>query len=192
MDWIINNWVELAGAILGLAFVVLEIKQHVLLWPVGIAMSIFYVFVFFDARFYADMTLQFYYIVVSIYGWYWWLFGHQKTNQPEILITHLPKKSMLPLTLITCALTFIMAFVLKNYTDSPVPIGDAFTTALGVTATWMLARKYLEQWLLWIVANAVSLGLYMYKDLYPTAVLFFVYLILAFVGYYNWKRMMKL
>jgi len=89
-------------------------------------------------------------------------------------------------------LTFIMAFVLKNYTDSPVPIGDAFTTALGVTATWMLARKYLEQWLLWIVANAVSLGLYMYKDLYPTAVLFFVYLILAFVGYYNWKRMMKL
>lgn len=187
MNWIIEHWVELIGALLGLVFVLLEIKQHILLWPVGIATSIFYIFVFFSARFYADMALQFYYVGVSIYGWFWWLRGSQKNNI-EIPVTHIPPQIVLVLAVITLVLFVCMAFVLQTYTDSPVPVGDAFTTALSITATWMLARKYLEQWLVWIVVNGVSLGLYVYKELYPTSVLFFVYFILAFIGYYNWKR----
>jgi len=188
MNWIIEHWVELIGALLGLVFVLLEIKQHIFLWPIGIATSIFYIFVFFSARFYADMALQFYYVGVSIYGWVWWLRGSKHTNKPEIPVTHVPSRMIIPLALITFLLCIVMAFVLQTYTDSPVPVGDAFTTALSITATWMLARKYIEQWLVWIVVNGVSLGLYVYKELYPTSVLFFVYFILAFLGYYNWKR----
>ncbi|HOL98307.1 MAG TPA: nicotinamide riboside transporter PnuC, partial [Bacteroidales bacterium] len=78
--------------------------------------------------------------------------------------------------------------ILKNFTDSDVPLGDAFTTALSFTATWLLAKKYIENWFFWIVVNIVSTILYVYKGLYPTVVLFTILTLLAFVGYHKWKK----
>lgn len=89
------------------------------------------------------------------------------------------------------ALIFIViAFILVRFTDSPVPYGDSFTTTLSIIAMWMLAHKYIEQWWLWIAVNVVSTGLYFWKGLYPTALLFVVYSIIPFFGYFKWKKMM--
>jgi len=92
---------------------------------------------------------------------------------------------------ITVILSVIIGFILDNYTDSPVPYWDAFTSSGSVVATWMLARKYLENWLFWIIVDFVSMGIYIYRDLYPTVLLFFVYTSMAFIGYINWKKDLK-
>ncbi|MFB6340374.1 nicotinamide riboside transporter PnuC [Saccharicrinis sp. FJH62] len=198
LDWIIKNYVEITGALLGILYLWFEIKQNKLLWPLGILTSAFYIFIFFSAKFYADMGLNVYYVVISIYGWYYWMKGgkrkeSEEQSENEVVSEELPVSRIttrLALTLlgVTIPVFIVIAYVLVSWTDSPVPYWDAFTTALSITATWMLARKILEQWLVWILVNAVSLGLYIYKGLYPTVVLFFFYTVLAIVGYYRWRR----
>ena len=84
----------------------------------------------------------------------------------------------------------LLFLILRNFTDSPVPLGDAFTTSLSIVAMWMLSRKYLEQWLFWVVVNVVCVALYFWKGLYPTAILYTVYVIVAVLGYFRWKRLM--
>lgn len=190
MDWIINNYIEITGAVLGVLFLFFEIRQSALLWPTGILTSLFYIYIFYTAQFYADMGLQVYYVVVSIYGWYYWLKGKSAEDKNVPLIRLSPRLALI-LLLITIIVFIVIAYVLLNFTDSPLPYWDAFTTALSVTATWMLARKILEQWWLWIVVNIVSLGLYIYKGLYPTVVLFAFYTVLSFVGYTMWNKTYK-
>lgn len=203
LDWIINNYIEITGAALGILFLIFEIRQNALLWPLGILTSAFYIAIFFNAKFYADMGLQVYYVLISIYGWYYWLKGskakqsdrqreeqseHEKNRSEALAVTRIRPKLALTLLLLTMPLFMLIAYILINFTDSPVPYWDAFTTALSITASWMLARKILEQWFVWILVNAVSLGLYMYKGLYPTVVLFVFYTVLSIVGYYEWKK----
>ena len=189
-DWIIRNYIEITGAVLGVLFLYFEIKQSAWLWPTGILTSLFYIFIFYQAQFYADMGLQVYYVAMSIYGWYYWLRGSAQSPNHDLPIVRLSSKLASILGLLTIAVFFAIVYVLMNYTDSSVPYWDAFTTALSITATWMLARKIIEQWGVWIVVNIVSLGLYIYKGLYPTVVLFAFYTVLSFVGYYQWKRQM--
>jgi nicotinamide mononucleotide transporter len=190
-EWLIINAIEITGAVLGLLFLYFEIKQNPLLWPLGLLTSLFYIVIFFNARFYADMGLQFYYVLISIYGWYFWVKGGKDGDSVELPVSRVSLKQAFWLIIITIPLFFVIVYILKNYTDSPVPFGDAFTTALSITATWMLARKILEQWLVWILVNAVSLALYIYKGLYPTVVLFVFYTLLSVVGYIKWKQTLK-
>ena len=190
MNWLLNNYIEVLGTVTGLIYLYLEIKQNIWLWPLGIATSAFYIFVFFKAKFYADMGLQVYYLLISIYGWWHWLYGGESKKKDDLPITNTTTKVWVQLSIASLALFGIMAVVLKNLTDSPVPIGDAFVTALSITATWMLARKLIEQWWIWVVVNLMSLGLFIWKELYPTSVLFFFYFTMAVVGYYEWKKEM--
>lgn len=191
MDWLVNNYIEVIGAVTGLIYLYLEIRQNIWLWPVGIVTSAFYIHIFFASKFYADMGLQVYYLVISIYGWYHWLTGGKAQNRDDLPVTRIDWRTALFLLPVTAVIFAIIAFVLIRYTDSPVPLGDAFTTALSITATWMLARKIIEQWWVWVVVNLVSLGLYVYKGLYPTSVLFFFYFSMAIVGYFEWKKAME-
>ncbi len=186
--WIWTHFIEVFGALTGLIYIYFSIKEKIWLWPTGIITSAIYIYVFFISKFYADMSLQIYYLIISIYGWIYWKKGSKKEKLP---IIHTPLKIALILSVITFILFWIMAFVLKNYTDSPVPYWDAFTTALSITATYMLARKYIEQWLLWIIVDSVSACLYFYKQLYATVILFIVYTILAIAGFLQWKKIMK-
>lgn len=183
---------ELLGTVLGLIYLYLEIKERIWLWPVGLATSALYVAVFYTSKFYADMALNIYYVLISVYGWYLWLFGQTSTKHEHVplRIQRTPTHLWLWLTASFAVFFFLLWWILKDFTDSPVPLGDAFTTALSIVATWMLTRKYIEQWWLWVVINAVSLGLYIWKGLYPTSVLFFFYTTLAVVGYYKWKQKM--
>jgi nicotinamide mononucleotide transporter len=185
MNWIIDNIIEIIGTLAGLVFLYLEIKQNKWLWPVGLVTSVMYIYVFFVAKLYADMSLQFYYVFISVYGWIAWSRGSTKAELP---LTKLSYKLFLILLGASVLIYFLISYLLVNYTDGSIPYWDAFTTALSIVATWMLARKILEQWLVWVLVNAVSLCLYIYKGLYPTSILFLFYTILAVVGYVQWKK----
>ena len=187
--------IEIIGAAIGLIYLYLEYKANVWLWPVGIVMSIFYVVIFFHGKFYADAAVYLYYIGANAYGLFQWTRSRKKTLgedevTKELPITHVPAKRILPLAAITFTLWMILYLILRTVTDSPIPLGDAFTTAVSIVATWMLAQKYLEQWMLWIVVNIVSTILYFWKGLYPTGILFIVYVIVAVLGYFRWKKEM--
>ena len=188
LNWLQNNYIELIGTISGLIYLYLEIKQNLWLWPLGFITSAFYVYIFFVSKFYSDMGLQVYYLVISVYGLYHWLYGGNKGKVDSLSVTHVSRKHIFWLSMATIVLFFIIEYILEHHTDSPVPIGDAFTTALSITATWMLARKIIEHWWLWVIINSVSLGLYIYKGLYPTSVLFVFYTTMSILGYYQWRK----
>ena len=188
MYWWSNHYIEIFGALTGILYVILEIRQSIWLWPVGLITSAIYIWVFFTSKFYADMGLQTYYVIISIYGWYWWLKGGKRYNIESLPVTRAGIKTLIILFTVFVVLFALLWYVLLNYTDSPVPVGDAFTTALSIVATWMLARKIIEHWMLWIIADLVSMGLYIYKGLYPTVVLFAVYTVMAVIGFREWKR----
>ncbi|RKD89709.1 nicotinamide riboside transporter PnuC [Mangrovibacterium diazotrophicum] len=189
-SWLVANWVEVTGTILGFVYIFLSIKQNILTWPVGLLSSALYVYVFFVAKFYADMALQVYYVVVSLYGWYFWLKGNPKEDS-QLEVSQTPQKLWLWLVGASVLFFVLIEFVLQHYTDSPVPMGDALTTALSLVATWMLARKYLEHWLIWVFVDFFSAVLYAIKGLWPTFVLFMVYTVMAFVGYLKWRNELK-
>jgi nicotinamide mononucleotide transporter len=200
-NWLTNNSIELFGAITGLMYVVLEINQKTWLWPVGIITSAVYVWVFFTGKLYADMSLQVYYVVISFLGWYWWLKGSGRRAQGAggqgdvkdhiakvLQVTHIKLRLAIKLAVILIVLYIGIYLVLSNLTDSPVPGWDAFITSLSVIGTWMLARKIYEHWYLWIMVNSVSVMLCLMRGLYPTVALYAVYLVMSFIGLYQWRK----
>lgn len=191
IKWLSGNYIELLGAILGIAYIFFSIRQSILTWPVGLLTSLLYVWVFFVSKLYADMGLQMYYVAISIYGWYEWLFGNQTNHAESIKVSRINFRLGIILSIVSILLFFVIWFILKNYTDSSVPMADSLATALSIVATWMLARKILEHWLIWIFVDAFSIGLFWYKDLMPTVVLFVVYTVMAYIGYREWKQEFK-
>jgi len=188
IEWLLGNAIEILGAILGILYIFFSIRQNILTWPTGLLTSILYVVVFFQAKLYADMGLQVYYVFISIYGWYFWLKGKKPAENSQVPVRLANKKLRWILVLASVILYVIIFYILKNFTDSDVPKMDAMTTALSIVATWMLAKKYIRHWLIWIFVDAVSAGLYVYKGLWPTVILFIVYTIMAVLGYIEWKK----
>ena len=191
LEWLVNNKIELLGAILGIAFIFFSIRQNILTWPTGLATSALYIVVFFQSKFYADMGLQVYYVAISIYGWYYWIKGNKPNNSTTVPVRRTSKNLWLKLIAIAILLYFAILIILLNFTDSDVPFMDSFTTALSIIATWMLAKKYIEQWLIWIFVDIISAGLYIYKELWPTVILFIVYTVMAYLGYIQWRKDLK-
>ena len=208
-NWISNNFIEIFGAVTGIIYVFLEIRQTIWLWPVGLVTSAVYIWVFFASKFYADMSLQGYYLIISCLGWYWWAkgtgHGAQSTEQKkewengregkwessELQVTHLKLRTGIVLAIVFVLLYIMMWFVLTRLTDSPVPVRDSFITSLSIVATWMLARKIYEHWFLWIVVNFVSAVFFLTRGLYPTVILYAVYGIMSFVGLAAWRKTIK-
>jgi len=186
--WIVGNKVELSGALLGILYIFFSIKQHILTWPVGLLTSVLYIIVFFKSGFYADMGLQFYYVFISIYGWYYWLKGGDKKEEEDLPVRKITRDVLVKSTLATVLIYAFILFILIRFTDSTVPFMDSFTTALSIIATWMLAKKYIEHWYIWIIVDSVSAGLYVYKNLYPTVILFLIYTVMTIIGYFEWKK----
>ena len=184
------EYIEIAGAVIGLLYLYLEYRASVYLWPVGVIMPLFYIYIFFVSRFYADMGIYIYYLFASIYGWIRW--NKSASQEQGLAITHMPFRYWSIALLALSILFAVIAWILIRFTDSPVPFGDSFTTALSIVAMWMLANKYIEQWGLWIGVNVVSCVLYAWKGLYPTALLFVVYSIVPIFGYIKWKQLMLL
>ncbi|HVN57934.1 MAG TPA: nicotinamide riboside transporter PnuC [Bacteroidales bacterium] len=198
--WILNNWIEIFGAVTGIVYVFLEIKQNLWLWPVGIVTSAVYVWIFLHGKLYADMSLQCYYLLISVAGWYWWMRGRTRRRRDEeterqdegerheLRVTRIKPRLALILLAVFAGLYVSMFFVLGSFTDSPVPGFDAFITSLSIIATWMLARKIYEHWFLWIIVNLTATGLFLYRGLYPTVVLYAVYCSMSFSGLREWRK----
>ena len=182
---------ELIGTFIGLIYLWLEYRASIYLWIVSIIMPAIYIFIYYEAGLYADFGINIYYLGAAVYGWLIWKYGNKTKEQKELPITSMPKRNWLKLFIVFIIAQFVIAWALINFTDSNVPWWDAFTTALSIIGMWMLARKYLEQWWIWIVVDIVCVGLYMYKELYFTSGLYALYAIIAISGWWNWKRLMK-
>jgi nicotinamide mononucleotide transporter len=193
-DWLTNNFIEIFGAVTGIIYVFLEIRQTIWLWPVGIVTSAVYIWVFFTGKLYADMSLQGYYLVVSILGWYWWVRGSRRKGkvppdqESELKVSRLSLKPGIILAVVFFMLYAALFEVLRRFTDSPVPAFDSFITSLSIIATWMLARKIYEHWFLWIVVNASASVLFLTRGLYPTVILYIVYCAMSFAGLKEWRK----
>lgn len=182
---------EIFGTLVGLIYLWLEYRASIYLWIASIIMPAIYIFVYYDAGLYADFGINIYYLVAAVYGWLVWKYGHKPAEQNELPITKMPKRNWLKALVVFVVAQFLIAWILINFTDSDVPWWDAFTTALSIIGMWMLARKYLEQWWVWIVVDVVCVGLYLYKGLYFTSGLYALYSVIAVFGWLNWKRLMK-
>ncbi len=185
-EWILDHYVEVCGTLTGLLYLGFSIRQHYLTWPVGLLNALFYIAVFFSSKIYADMTLQFYYVGISIFGW--WSWHHGSAPGHSLDVTRTGTDLWLKIMSVFLLLFAVIACVLVKFTDSSVPYWDAATTAMSIVATWMLARKKIEHWLIWVLVDAISIGLFIVKELYPTAILFLVYTILAVYGFIEWKK----
>lgn len=183
------NFLELLGALVGLVYLYLEYKANIFLWVVGVIMPAIYLVVYFQAGLYADFGIQIYYLLAALYGWTFWSAGSGK-KKAELSISSMPVRFVMPAFLIFAASLLIIAWILTNYTNSTVVWTDSFTTALSIIALWMLAKKYVEQWLAWIAVDAVSSVLYIYKGLYFTSALYALYTIIAVFGYFAWRKKM--
>ena len=189
MDYLIKNWVEITGAVLSLIYLYLSIREKSALWIFGFISSLLYIFVFYRSKLYADMSLSFYYLGVSVYGWINWQRNADTTQHTKLQITRINGKKQMLQYVLGIVVTYLAYYLILQYlTDSPIPVADSVVGALSVVATWMLAKKKIENWLVWIVVDAFASGLYFYKELYPTAILFAIYTCMAFVGYNQWKR----
>ena len=184
------NILEMAGVLTGLLYLWLEYRASIYLWPVSIVMPAIYTVVYFKAGLYADSRINIYYMLAAVYGWCMWC-GKRGNSQKKRNITCMPLRFYALSALVGMLLFFPMGWLLASFTDSDVPWWDSLTTALSVVALWMLARKYVEQWLLWIVVDVLCCALYVYKELYPTAALYGLYAVIAVFGYMKWKKMMN-
>ncbi len=188
------QYIELLGTIVGLLYLWLEYRASIYLWVASVVMPAIYLVIYYDAGLYADFGINIYYLIIAIYGWAAWRYGFsigRGSEGRELPISHTPARRWLPLAAITGVVFAVIAWVLINLTDSSVPYADAFTTALSIVGMWMLARKYIEQWWVWLVVDVASVALYIYKDLYFTAALYALYAVVAVFGYRKWKKLMS-
>ncbi len=193
MEFFAEHWLDILTTILGLIYILLECRASIALWIVGIIMPALDIYLYYSHGLYGDAGMAVYYTVAAVYGYAVWKFGKKK-NQKEGMqmpITHFRKKLILPTTIFFFAAMAATYYVLTNYTDSTVPLLDSFTNALSFVGLWALARKYIEQWFVWIIVDAVSCYLYINKGIPFKAGLYGLYVVIAVWGYLKWKRMMK-
>ena len=176
---------EALGFITGAICVWLTVKQNIWNWPIGIANNVFYIVLFFEARLFADMSLQIVYVVLGALGWYWWL--HGGADRTRLLVSKINLPHAAVLAVITIVATTSLTFFLQSVNDS-APFLDALTTVLSLVAQYMLTRKLLENWYVWITVDVIYIGLYIYKELYLTGFLYAIFLGMCIVGLVQWRK----
>ncbi len=183
------NWIELFAVLFGILLsiaVYCNTREVVWGWPLGIVSVILSAILFYDVRLYADWVLQVIYVVLGFYGWYVWLYGSSK--QSALSVSRLSRNRLPTLLVMGGVGMLIIGYLFDRYTDAELVYWDAFTTSFSLVGQYLLARKKIENWLLWIVVDAVASGIYVYKELYLIALLYFLYLGLAVYGYRTWQK----
>lgn len=181
-----TSWLEITSFMLAVVMVYFNIRQSPWGWLFGITSSALYAIVFYGARLYGDMGLQFFFIGVSLWGWYQWLFGGAQHH--GLAISWLNRRGWI-VTLAGWLLAYlILSWFLRSYTDTDVPHLDAFLTAGSVVGQFLLSRKKIENWHVWILIDLIYIGLYIHKHLMLTAVLFAIFVAMAIVGLLAWRK----
>lgn len=178
---------QIVGTLLGLLYLWLEYKANIWVWIVGAIMPMVHGVLYLSSGIYADAAMQLYYVAAGIYGLCVWLRG-SKREEKRVDIQFTPRKWIFSLVLVYLVLHVVLYFMLSEFTDSRVPFFDSMSTALSIVAMWMLSRKLVEQWLVWLVVDMISVGLYLYKGIPITAMLYTLYCALAVAGYMRWRR----
>lgn len=176
---------EWLATISGFLCVYLAAKQHILNWPISIISVAIYAYLFYHSKLYGDAILQIYFFGTAIYGWYFW---RKISTQAERPIRQISRKQGFYILLAILGLTLCLGLGLDTYTDSDVPYIDAFCTAMSFVAQFLMTRKILQNWLLWIVVDLCYIPLYLHKNLLLTAVLYFAFTLVAWKGYQDWKK----
>ena len=182
------QWLELAAVALAVLYLLLAIRQNIWCWAAAAVSTALYLFIMHAARLYAEAALQIFYLAMAAYGWYQWRRGG--ANHQGVEVSTWPMRKHLIAALVVFTLVLISGGLLQRFSDAALPFADAFTTWGAVVATWMVARKILENWIYWFVIDAVSVYLYVSRELYFTSVLFVAYLVMIVFGYRSWKRSM--
>ena len=208
-EFIVAHWLDITTTVLGLAYILLEYRASVWMWAVGFLMQSLGIVLYYQKGLYADCGMEFYYLTVTVYGWWRWVAaprrskgrsvgspafddaGKRAVEAQALPITHFPRRLVLPWLALAGTLWAVIYWLLVTFTNSNVPLADSFTTALSLVGIWALAHKYLEQWFIWLAVDVVTCVLYFYKDIPFKASLYGLYVIIAVMGYFKWRRMMQ-
>jgi nicotinamide mononucleotide transporter len=180
------SWLESVAVVTGIISVYLSVKQRIWSWPTALVNVALYFLVFRDAKLYADMGLQVIYFVLSLYGWYEWMYGGE--NKTELKVSRANSKMAITLLAIGVTGVALLGTLFARYTDAALPYMDSATATTSLIAQWMMTRKVLENWAVWIAVDVVYVGMFIYKHLYPTAGLYAGFLVLAVMGHVQWRR----
>ena len=182
------NVFEIVGVVTGILGVWLTTRQKIWCWPVGLVSVLAFAVVFFRARLYGAMGLQLVYVGLVAYGWYSWLYGG--TGHHALTVSRLRRRLAMFLAIGGSIVGVVMGFWLRRQTDEALPYLDGFTTSFSLVAQWMQARKYLENWLVWVVVDLIYVGMGLSQGLTLTAGLYAIYVGLALLGFRDWRRSM--
>ena len=184
-----GNWQELVGSLSGALCVWLLVRQNIWNWPIGITNNVFYIIIFYKSGLFADAGLQFVYIGISIYGWWNWL--HGGAQHSALKVNTASAGAMSAYLAMAAASTGALYWLLRRYTPSTVPFADGLTVALFLTAQFMMSKKIVQNWWFWIAGDALVIGLYIYKHLYLTSVLYVFFLAMCIAGLLEWQKARK-
>ena len=181
-----NSLLELAAVIFAVAYLFLAVRENSLCWYAAGISTLIFLFIFWDVKLYMESGLQIYYLAMAFYGWYQWRGANRETASLQVSKWR-AKQHVIALALIA-TLTFISGSLLNSGTDANLPYLDSFTTWASVVTTFMVARKILENWFYWLVIDSVSIYLYLDRELYFTSLLFAIYIVIIFFGWFAWNR----
>ena len=189
ITFLAEHWLDITTTVLGLAYTLLEYRASVWMWLVGFLMQSLGIILYYQKGLYADCGMEFYYLAMTVYGWWRWIKPKANSQKP-IAISLFPRRLVLPWLLLIAAIWAFIYWLLVTFTNSNVPLADSFTTALSIVGIWALAHKYLEQWFIWIAVDVVTSVLYFYKDIPFKASLYALYVVIAIAGWFKWRNIM--
>jgi len=181
-----NSLLELVAVVFAVAYLLLAVKENILCWSAALISTFIFLFIFWKVKLYMESGLQLYYIGMAIFGWYQWT--RAGPNEGTLLVSTWSLKYH-AIAILTIALaTFVSGYVLHNGSDARLPFLDSFTTWASVITTYMVAKKILENWIYWLVIDSVSIYLYLDRELYFTSLLFAIYIVIIFFGWFSWQK----
>ena len=191
MDFLSLHWLDILTTILGLIYIWLEYRAHIALWVVGIVMPALDIILYWQHGLYGEAGMACYYTLAAVYGLFVWKFKKTHKKHEPLSIIYMPRKQYLPTVAFFFVAWAVIYYILIRWTDSTVPVLDSFTNAMSFVGLWALSRKYVEQWLFWIVVDVVCTVLYVQKGIPFKALLYGLYVVIAIAGYYKWKGQAK-
>ena len=191
MEFLSSQWLDILTTILGLIYIWLEYRAHIALWVIGVIMPALDIVLYWQHGLYGDAGMACYYTFAALYGFYVWKFVKTRKKKEPLPIIFMPRRQYLPTIVFFFVAWAAVYYVLVTWTDSTVPLLDSFTNALSFVGLWALARKYVEQWVFWMVVDGVCTFLYIKKGIPFKAMLYGLYVVIAIAGYLKWRSMAR-
>lgn len=186
------TWLELLAFVLALANIACNVAEIHWAWPLTVVASLLYAWLFYSSKLYGETGINLFFALTALWGWWQWLRGHRSGSGALLRIARLAPSGWGWCILGLAASWLVLALLLRSLTDSDVPWADGFVTAASLVGTVLLGRKYIENWLLWLIVNAASIALFAYKGLHLTTLLYVIFFLLAIWGWLGWRKRLRL